>query len=1152
MQLNAFGKGRVLHGRKQRGRVPEFKKLLLMQLKLMPVLLMMGLSAWAGGFSQTVSLKAKEMPLQQVLNQVKEQTGYLFFYDGAVMKDVKPVTINASNMPLQSFLEAVLKNQPVNYNIQHTTIILSRKPQKQAAAEKPVAEVMAAPPPPVDFHGRVTDSTGVPLPGAAVAIKGTKRGTTTDAYGYFTLTGLDEKAVLIITYAGYINREIVLTADNAGFKNGQHLFIVLSRSDNMLDELQIIAYGQTSRRMNTGNVSTVKAKDIEKAPVNNPLLAIAGRVPGIIITQSTGFAGAGVQVQVQGQSSIAQGTTPFYVIDGVPFIQATLAPLSGIQGNSGAGTGGGYSNPFSFINPQDIESIDVLKDADATAIYGSRAAAGAILITTKKGKAGKTSLSVNVQQGYGEVAKKMKNLNTEQYLAMRKDAYTIAGQPVPGAGTTPTSTNYDLTWWDQNRYTDWQKELIGGKAGYSDVQMTATGGNATTQLLLGANYHRETTVMPGNFSYKRGGVHFNMSHSSADQRFKMSFGGSYNTDNNQLPGADLTGLAMRTPPNAPALYDSAGKLNWGALPSGIETFTNPIRYTVSKYKSSNISAQGNAEIAYRVWNSLTLKSTFGYTSLQSDELVTTPQTYSAPSNTNNNRSASVSDKKVTNWIIEPQLTWQLKKSYGKLDVLLGTTFQNSKSYLLALAGTGFGSDGQLNNLYAATSVAPTNSIQDNYNYNAVFGRVNYNYRDRYILNLTARRDGSSRFGSNNLFNTFYGAGAAWLFSRETWMEQLPFISFGKLRVSYGTTGNDQIGNYSFMSLYSSFAPAVAYGGGSTLRVSRLSNPGLQWEETKKFNAGIDLGFFADRLLLNVNYYNNRSGNQLLNYKLPIVTGFTSILRNFPATVQNSGIEMVINTDNIRSRNFKWSTSLNLTIPRNKLIAFPGLATSSYANQLITGKPLQIVKTFAYAGVDATTGRYRYEKPDKTLVEIPGINRDETQITDRTQRFYGGLQNTLSYKGFSLDFLLQFTRQKGYDDTKFGYTTPGLFGTLGVSGNQPVSVLNNYWRQAGEAATLQQLNPGNITALGTGFSYASNIINSATWTDASFVRLKNLSFSYTLPASFTKAAYMQQARLYVQGQNLFTVTGYKGLDPETQSASVLPPLRVITFGAQVTF
>lgn len=1149
MQLNAFGKGRLLPGLKQNDRVSELKKLLLMQLKLIPVMMMMALSAWAGGFSQMVNLSVKEMPLAQVISKVKEQTGYLFFYDGSALKDVKPVTIEAHDMPLQAFLHQVLKNQPLSYSIQNTTIILSRKPVKNSLAVLLPEHTLMTPPP--DFSGRVADSTGAPLPGASVVIKGSKKGVTTDAYGYFTLKGVEAGTAIVISFAGYTDREIVPGSDDVGFKPNQHLYIILKRSDNILDELQIIAYGQTSRRLSTGNISTVKAKDIEKAPVNNPLLAIAGRVPGITIIQSTGFAGSGVEVQVQGQSSIGQGTVPLYVVDGVPFVQYTLAPLSGIQGNSGSATYGGYSNPMSYINPQDIESIDVLKDADATAIYGSRAAAGAILITTKKAKAGKTSVSVNVQQGFGDVAKKMDNMNTQQYLAMRKAAYAGQGQVVPGTGATPAATNYDLTYWDQNRYTDWQKELLGGKAGYSDVQVTASGGNVNTQLLLGANYHRETTVMPGDFSYKRGGVHFNMSHASADQRFKLSFGGNYLTDNNNLPGADLTSIALRTPPNAPALYDSIGGLNWAALPSGAETWSNPLRYIVRKYRSNTTNTQGNAEVGYRIWSTLTLKSTFGYTNLQTDEMTTVPQTYYAPSTVTNSRSTGLSNKKVSNWIIEPQLTYQFKTRYGKFDALLGTTFQQNKFYLLSFSASGFSNDGQLENIYAATSVAPNNSIQETYNYNAVFGRLNYSYQDRYIVNLTARRDGSSRFGSDNQFHTFYGTGAAWVFSKEDWMSKLPFLSFGKLRVSYGATGNDQIGNYSFMSLYSSFAAAVPYGGGSTLRVNKLSNPGLQWEETKKFNAGIDLGFFSDRILLNLNYYRNRSSNQLLNYSLPIVTGFASVLRNFPATVQNSGIEFVINADNIRSHHFKWSTSLNMSVPRNKLVAFPGLATSSYVNTLIVGEPLKIVKAFQYAGVNPATGIYNYVKPDKTLIQTPVLYKDETVIIDRTQRFYGGLQNSISYKGFSLDFLLQFVKQRGYDDTRFGYTSPGMFGTMGASGNQPVRVLNNDWKKAGDATTYQQLNPG-VSALTTAYSYVSSAYNSDSWTDASFIRLKNLSFSYALPASLIKAARLQNARLYVQGQNLLTITGYNGLDPETQSSIALPPLRVITFGAQVTF
>jgi TonB-linked SusC/RagA family outer membrane protein len=607
---------------------------------------------------------------------------------------------------------------------------------------------------------------------------------------------------------------------------------------------------------------------------------------------------------------------------------------------------------------------------------------------------------------------------------------------------------------------------------------------------------------------------------------------------------------MKLAPNAPALYDEAGNLNWEVLPTGAETWINPVRPVLRKYKVTNNNAVGNIDLSYRIWNTLTLKSTFGYTSLATDETLITPQIFYPPTTTANNRSAFYSSKKVSNWIIEPQLSYQLYKPYGKFDVLVGTTFQKNRFNLQAFSSSGYSNDGQLENITAATSVVAISALQETYNYNAVFGRLSYNFRDKYLLNLSLRRDGSSRFGSENLFNNFYGIGAGWVFTKEDWWsDRFSFLSFGKLKASYGTTGNDQIGNYSFMSLYRTVGVPQPYGGGTTLRANSLNNPYLQWEETRKFNAGINLGFMKDRILLNLNYYRNMSSNQLLGYNLPIITGFNSITENFDALVKNSGIELALNTENVKGKDFNWSTSLNITIPRNELVEFPGLATSSYATTLVIGEPLTITKAFKYAGVNPVTGRYNFEIPDKSLVEIPVLSRDETVTIDRTPKFYGGLQNSISYKGFSLDFLLQFTKQKGYDETRFGYSSPGTYsGTNGTS-NQPVSVLN-YWKQNGDDVPYQRPNP-NVSALTNIYSYASSIYSDAAWTDASYIRLKNLSFSYTLPASLLKQARLQQVRLYAQGQNLLTFTKYKGLDPENQSTFVLPPLRVVTFGIQVS-
>ncbi len=1095
------------------------------------------LHASAASVAQTVSVSVRGVPLKTFFSVIKKQTGFVLLATEGDLRNTKAVTITAENMPLRELLDKVFSEQPVKYGIKGKTIFLSPKPivpstiEKPGEVEEPVLEKIT---------GAVSNASGQRIPNVTVSVKGTATGVFANANGEFSIE-VKAGAVLVFTAVGYEPQFYSVTKTST-------IAILMKTAQNKLDEVQVIAYGQTSSRLSTGNISTVKAKDIERSPVTNPLLAIAGRVPGVFITQTTGFSGAGVQVQIQGRNSINSGMVPFYVVDGVPYVQSMLTPLSSIQGASDQLTGTGVSNPLAFLNPQDIESIDVLKDADATAIYGSRAANGAILITTKKGKVGRTNVTVNVQRGFGEVGRKMKNLNTEQYIALRKDAYTIQGQAIP---TTPASTNYDLTVWDQNRYTDWQEVLIGGKADYTDVQATASGGNANTQVLFGANYHHETTVNPGSLADNRGSVHFNMSHTSFNQRFKMSFGGNYLTDKNVLPGVDLTSSAMKLSPNAPALYDSIGNLNWALLPNGgAETWINPIRSVLRTYNVNSNNLVGNSELSYRIWNTLTLKSSFGYTSLSSDEMLLTPQSFFAPSTTTNNRSAFYSTRKVTNWIIEPQLSYQMARSYGKFDLLAGTTFQKNKYNLQSLSTSGYSNDGQLASITAATSVIPIGAQQETYNYNAVFGRLAYNYQDKYLLNLSIRRDGSSRFGSENLFNNFYGIGAGWVFTKEKWWsKKLSFLSFGKLKASYGTTGNDQIGNYTFMSLYRTVGVPQPYGGGTTLRPNALSNPYIQWEETRKLNTGIDLGFLQDRILVNFNYYHNRSSNQLLGYNLPIITGFPSITENFAAVVLNKGFELAINSENLKSKNFSWSTSLNLTRSRNELAAFPGLATSSYANSLVIGEPLTITKAFQYAGVNPQTGRYNFQIPDKSLVEIPVLSRDETVLIDRTPKYYGGFQNTLTYKGISLDFLFQFTKQRGFDETSFGYSSVGVFSATSGTGNQPADVLG-YWKAAGDKASYQRPHPG-VAALNNTYAYASSIYSSAAWTDASYIRLKNMSLTYNLPTSLIKQAHMQQVRVYAQGQNLLTFTKYKGLDPENQSTFTLPPLRVITFGLQVS-
>jgi hypothetical protein len=408
------------------------------------------------------------------------------------------------------------------------------------------------------------------------------------------------------------------------------------------------------------------------------------------------------------------------------------------------------------------------------------------------------------------------------------------------------------------------------------------------------------------------------------------------------------------------------------------------------------------------------------------------------------------------------------------------------------------------------------------------------------VNLTARRDGSSRFGSNNRFHNFGAIGAAWLFSQESFIkDHITFLSFGKLRASYGTSGNDQIGDYQFLSLYEPVTYSNQYQGTIGLQPTGLTNPYIQWELTKKLQAGIDLGFIQDRVLVNANYYYNTSANQLLYYSLPIATGFTEIYRNFPATVVNSGLELAINTINIQKQVFSWSTNFNITIPRNKLKAFPDLASSNYANQLMIDKPLSIIKQFKFAGVNPETGRYQYLGADGAVTSSPVSITDQIVLFTPDPRWYGGLQNSLSFKGFSLDLLLQFVKQKVNNNYTLGLTNSVGRGTA----NQTVSVLSR-WQEKGDNASIQKFSSLSDFSIGATSSNADV-------TDASYVRLKNCSFSWNLPPDWLKKAHLTKGRIFIQGQNLLTFTKYKGLDPESLGISSLPPLRVWTVGVQLT-
>lgn len=1109
------------------------KKLLLAMNLTAILLLAFGLAATAAGHGQNISLKLEDAPLEKLFTEVQKQSTYSFVYFKNDLRKAKTIDLNIENGTITEILEAVFKDQPLTYTIVENSIIIKKKAVGQVSTPL-VSPVLDAPP----VTGIVRGPDGQPLAGVNIMVKGTKKGTTSAADGGFNIEA-DNGDVLIFSSIGYNEREITVAS------NKPIGVISLSASENKLDEVQIIAYGQTSKRLSTGNIASIKAKDIQEQPVNNPLLALQGRVPGLTVTQQSGFAGTGVVVRLQGQNSIFRGNDPFYVIDGIPFSSQLLPNLANVLRTSGTRSNG---NPLNFISPSEIESMEILKDADATAIYGSRAANGAILITTKKAKSGQVRVDLNFQNGFGKVPRKLDLLNTQEFLALRKEAYANDGIAVPAIGDAPDASNYDLTFWGQNDYTDWQKELIGKTAKYLDAQLGLSGGNENVQYLFSSNFHKETTVLPSDLSDRKTSFKFNLNSTSNNKKLKFSFSSSYLIDNNKLPTIDLTNTAMTLSPNYPALKLSDGSLNWAPTNNGVSSISNPLATLNAVYFNRTTNLISNAIVNYTFLPGLKFQSSFGYNALVSNEISISPSSSTAPEFVSTfDRMANYGNNESRSWIVEPQLSYTKSMRWGTLETLIGSSIQQTASVRKLVEGHGYNSDFVLENINAAASIiAPPNTAIDAlYKYNAIFGRINYNLNNTYLLNLTARRDGTSRFGAENRFHNFGAVGAAWIFSNvKFFKENISFISFGKLKASYGTTGSDQIEDYAYLSLYQSVNPGVPYGGGGGLLPTRLTNPFIHWENVRKLSIGTDGGVLADRIIFSINYFKNRSSNQLLTYGIAPSTGFSGISSNFPAVVQNSGWEISITTENVRTKEFTWSTDFNITFPKNKLIKFDGLESSAYAGQYKIGLPITIERFIKYAGVNPASGLYEFLDKDGKLSSNPGF--DETNFTvykNNEQTLYGGFGSSFSFHGFSLNVLFQFVKQQARN-YYYGSTVPGSYDPR----NEPTTVLD-HWKSEGDQKNVQKLTTSDFGVIFPTFYLQ---LSDASWTDASYARLKNLSLSWQLPKAWQQTVRMKNARIYVLGQNLLTITNYQGLDPESKSSVSLPPLRVITMGIQCSF
>jgi len=1094
-----------------------FTSKLFLVMKLTTFLIIIAcLQVSASAFSQKITLSEKNASIVEVLNKIQEQSGYEFFYNSKVLTDAGIVTVVVKQATVQQALEQLFKDQPFTYSIDNNTIIV--KPRETSLTDK-IANVLGLP---GSISGIVIDSLREPLIGASVSLVGPVTfQATTDSRGEFKLPSVPVGTYdLVIAYVGYqkLERKIQVTASET------RLAFTMHASTDKLDEILITGYSTTTQRLSTGSIGKVSGAQIEQQPVLDPILAMEGRVPGLFITQTAGYSGAPLNVVIRGQNSFSDvsASPPLYIIDGIPF---NSKPVE--QSIGGFSPSNGF-NPLNTINPSDIESIDVLKDADATAIYGSRGANGVIVITTKKGKAGNTKVSLEASDGFGDASHLVPMASTAQYLALRRQAFANDGIT---PNNTPGTPGYapDLFAYSQTANTNFGNLILGNTSHQRNAAFSISGGDAYTQFLFGGNLRHESTIYDTNTADNAEEFHLNLQHKSRDNKFSVSANVAYNIDHNAVPAYSLNSSNYSLPPNYP-LYNSNGSLYFG------EGYTNPLAAFNSNVDLKSNNLVTSATLRYTILPGLDFTADAGY---NLDNVYSSNIT---PTDANNplynyTPSAIFGNNYVKTYIAEPKLTYTYILGKGKFTALVGGTWQETQTVQPYWLYT-FYTDPQLVQSLSASTVLIHSSGYADYRYDSGYGRLEYEWNDEFLASGNIRRDGSSRFGADKQFGTFGSLAGAWIFTKNSFVkDNLTWLSFGKLKTSYGTVGND--GNVADYAYEANYGSGSSYGSYTSITPS-LGNTVLQWEETKKLDIALDLGFLQDRILFSIDAYRNRTSHLLGYDPLPSQTGFGSIIGNLPdgAVVQNKGLEMELTTNNIKNKDFSWTTSINFTLPQNKLLSFPDLLNSTYANTYVVGQSLNLIKVYHFTGFQNGLATVQEANPATGPIQGLAVAGKGDWIIDGSTdpKFYGGIDNTISYKGFQLDFLFQAVDRKAPRTDTYFSSVPGM------ASNVPKAILALPFR----ATTVygSALNsPSN--------SYFNYIGSDAAVENASYVRLKNVSLAYNFPQAVYKHLGMSGLQVYVHAQNLLTFTKFDGLDPETLSNG-LPTIRMMIAGIKTTF
>ena len=990
----------------------------------------------------------------------------------------------------------------------------------------------------IEISGVVTsEEDGSPLPGVNVVIKGTTHGVLTNAEGKFSISA-PSNATLVISYIGFRSLEVPVNSRSV-------ITIALASDEQLLDEIVVTGFGSQIKRELTGNIASIKGREIENMPVASADIALQGKAAGVYINSGSGKLGQAISVRVRGNSSISASSEPLYVVDGMP---VTTGDLS----NYGGGT-----NPMADLSPNDIESIEVLKDASAGAIYGSRAANGVVLITTKRGAAGKTNISFNYQTGVSNATRRVDFMNAEQYISFYKMATAnrdrISGYDVndPDSytqymfGPDGFMDYYSFGQYSAGTYKDynWQDQaFVQGGLQQADLQLN--GGNDKTRFFISGQFYDQTGTIVGNTLNRYSG-RLNLDHKATNW---LSIGLSMSlarTENRRLPddNAFSNPLQMSALTPVTPFTDPETGLPTGTPPGDINLplYYNPmLNINYARYTSVGFRNLSNAYAQLQLAPGLSFRTELGVDVLSQNE-----EGYWKSQTVRNNADASSGNGMsygtfVTNYNTNNFFTYD--KIFGQhgLTAVLGMSYQDSQTRQNYVEGIQFPSDSYQKIASAATK-SNGSSSEDNFRFLSYFARANYKFSEKYLLSLSARVDGSSRFGANARYGFFPAASAGWVLTEEQFMKGFSALSFLKLRASYGLVGNAEIGSFPHLGLFSGDA---GYAGNAGQRPSQIGNPDLKWETTAQTDFGIDFGFLNNRINGEIDYYYKNTSGLLLAVNVPASTGFSTQVRNV-GKLENKGFEFVLNTQNLIGK-FKWGTSLNLSTNKNKVIDIGeqiiegGMRSMS---RVMEGQPIGVFYTVEYAGVDRTNGDALFYKNtkdeasgtvDRSTVSNADYNSAQRVVVGNPNpKLVGGITNTFSYKGVDLNIFFN-----------------GVFGNdVNIYGVGQYGSANGIYEDNQTADQLKAWTPENPDTdipearfyRGNGNQPSSRYI-----VDGSYLRLRTVTLGYNLPKTLTDKIKVERLRVYLSGMNLATFTSYPLWDPEVASDMISAGARNSTF------